>query len=50
MRTISPVTVQVQSKIDLQVDFRKDADKVNDVYLTGPAGIVFTGMVDVSVS
>ena len=50
MRTISPVTVKVQSKIDLQVDFRKDADKVSDVYLTGPAAIVFTGMIDVSVS
>ncbi|MFZ1978462.1 MAG: diaminopimelate epimerase [Bacteroidota bacterium] len=49
MKTKSPVTVKVQSNAALKVDFRKEAEKVDNVRLTGPAKIVFTGTVNVSI-
>jgi diaminopimelate epimerase len=44
----SPIAVRVQSKANLMISFKKNRDVISDVYLTGPAAIVFTGTVNVS--
>ena len=47
LQTKSPVTVKVQSKVKLKIDFLKVEDKISGVCLTGPADFVFTGIVNV---